>query len=105
MTSEPPSHTRAMARRAAEDAARRSYGKLVACLAAQTRDLAEAEDALSEAFAAALGAWRLSGAPPSPEAWLLTAARRRFLDAARRGRTRKEAVPRLNAMIEELAAE
>src|ERR1700761_7543874 len=93
------------ARRAAEDAARRSYGKLVACLAAQTRALAEAEDALAEAFAAALGAWPLGGVPASPEAWLLTAARRRFLDAARRGRTRKEAVPRLNAMIEELTAE
>ena len=93
------------ARRAAEDAARRSYGKLVACLAAQTRDLAEAEDALAEAFAAALGAWPQGGVPASPEAWLLTAARRRFLDSARRGRTRKAAVPRLNAMIEELAAE
>ena len=99
----PPSHCEA--RRAAEDAARRSYGKLIACLAAQTRDLAEAEDALAEAFAAALGVWPEGGVPASPEAWLLTAARRRFLDAARRGRTRKEAVPRLNAMIEELAAE
>ena len=38
------------ARAAAETAARRSYGKLIACLAAQTRDLAEAEDALAEAF-------------------------------------------------------
>ncbi|MEI9890016.1 MAG: DUF6596 domain-containing protein [Caulobacteraceae bacterium] len=91
--------------RAAEDAARRSYGKLIACLAAQTRDLAEAEDALAEAFALALGTWPLSGVPASPEAWLLTAARRRALDAARRGRTRKEAVPRLNTMIAELQAE
>ena len=93
------------ARRAAEDAARRSYGKLLACLAAQTRDLSEAEDALAEAFAAALGAWPKSGVPASPEAWLLTAARRRFLDAARRGRTRREAVPRLAGMLDELAAE
>ena len=99
----PPSDL--LARRAAEDAARRSYGKLVACLAAQTRDLAEAEDALAEAFAAALAAWPQGGVPASPEAWLLTAARRRFLDSARRGRTRKEAVPRLNTMIEELAAD
>ena len=83
-----PPNIDAMARRAAEDAARRSYGKLIACLAAQTRDLAEAEDALAEAFAAALGAWPQGGVPASPEAWLLTAARRRFLDAARRGRTR-----------------
>jgi RNA polymerase sigma-70 factor (ECF subfamily) len=93
------------AARAAEDAARHSYGKLVACLAAQTRDLAEAEDALAEAFALALRAWPESGVPASPEAWLLTAARRRALDAARRGRTRKDAVPRLATMIEELQAE
>ena len=101
----PPSIRETAARRAAEDAARRSYGKLLACLAAQTRDLTQAEDALAEAFAAALGAWPGTGVPASPEAWLLTAARRRFLDAARRGRTRIQAAPHLNAMIEELATE
>jgi RNA polymerase sigma-70 factor (ECF subfamily) len=93
------------AARAAEDAARHSYGKLVACLAAQTRDLAEAEDALAEAFALALKTWPQGGVPSSPEAWLLTAARRRALDAARRGRTRRDAVPRLSAIIDELEAE
>src|SRR5690242_10926740 len=41
------------AREAAERAARHSYGKLLAYLAARSRDLARAEDALSEAFAAA----------------------------------------------------
>src|SRR5262249_53242088 len=41
----------------AEGVARRSYGKLVAFLAARTRDVAGAEDALSEAFAAALVEW------------------------------------------------
>ena len=101
----PPSAGETAARRAAEDAARRSYGKLLACLAAQTRDLTQAEDALAEAFAAALAAWPGTGVPASPEAWLLTAARRRFLDSARRGRTRIQAAPHLNAMIEELAAE
>ena len=50
------------ARAPAETAARRSYGKLIACLAAQTRDLAEAEDALAEAFALALQTWPVSGA-------------------------------------------
>jgi RNA polymerase sigma-70 factor (ECF subfamily) len=93
------------AARAAEDAARHSYGKLVACLAAQTRDLAEAEDALAEAFALALKTWPQAGVPESPEAWLLTAARRRAMDAARRGRTRRDAVPRLNTMIAEFEAE
>jgi RNA polymerase sigma-70 factor (ECF subfamily) len=57
------------ARIAAEAAARRSYGKLIACLAAQTRDLAEAEDALAEAFALALETWPRTGGPcPRPAA-------------------------------------
>ena len=71
------------ASRAAEAAARRSYGKLVAFLAARTRDVAGAEDALSEAFAAALADWPASGVPDNPEAWLLTVARRKMVDAAR----------------------
>src|ERR1700760_3019147 len=99
----PPSNGQAA--RAAEAAARRSYGKLIACLAAQTRDLAEAEDALAEAFALALQTWPAKGVPASPEAWLLTAARRRALDAARRGRTRIQSTPRLEIMMDELAAE
>jgi RNA polymerase sigma-70 factor (ECF subfamily) len=71
------------ARSIAEAAARRSYGKLVAFLAARTRDVAAAEDALSEAFAAALANWPDSGCPANPEAWLLTVARRKLIDAYR----------------------
>ncbi len=67
----------------AEQVARRSYGKLVAFLAARTRDVASAEDALSEAFAAALADWPRNGCPQNSEAWLMTVARRKFLDAAR----------------------
>ena len=67
----------------AEQVARRSYGKLVAFLAARTRDLAAAEDALSEAFAAALANWPRTGCPQNPEAWLMTVARRKFLDSSR----------------------
>jgi RNA polymerase sigma-70 factor (ECF subfamily) len=72
------------AARAAEAAARRSYGKLVALLAARTRDIAGAEDALAEAFATALADWPHRGVPANPEAWLLTVARRRLVDAMRR---------------------
>ena len=72
---------------AAEAVARRSYGKLVAFLAARTRDVAAAEDALSDAFAAALVDWPASGVPDSPEAWLMTVARRKLIDAARRRRS------------------
>src|SRR4029077_8143055 len=67
----------------ADAVARRSYGKLVAFLAARTRDVAAAEDALSEAFAAALADWPRNGCPQNPEAWLMTVAHRKFLDAAR----------------------
>jgi RNA polymerase sigma-70 factor, ECF subfamily len=72
--------------RAAEAVARRSYGKLVAYLSARTRDVAGAEDALSEAFAAALRDWPQRGVPHSPEAWLLTVARRKMIDMARQRR-------------------
>ena len=79
-----------LARRTADAVARNSYGKLVAFLAARTRDVAAAEDALSEAFAAALSDWPRKGCPTNPEAWLLTVARRRSIDMAR-GRLRGEA--------------
>ena len=71
---------------AAETAARRSYGRLLAWLAWQWRDVAAAEDALAEAFASALARWPHEGVPASPDAWLLTAARRQLLMAARRQR-------------------
>jgi predicted RNA polymerase sigma factor len=72
------------ARSTAEAVARRSYGKLVAFVAARSRDLAAAEDALSEAFASALQSWPQNGCPANPEAWLLTVARRKLIDMARR---------------------
>jgi RNA polymerase sigma-70 factor (ECF subfamily) len=72
-----------VARGAVEAAARQYYGRLVAYLSARTRDVAGAEDALSEALLAALNTWPRDGVPQSPEAWLLTAARRRLVDRAR----------------------
>jgi len=75
----------------ADAVARRSYGKLVAFLAARTRDVAAAEDALSEAFAAALADWPVNGCPENPEAWLMTVARRKWIDAGRQ-RTRSGVV-------------
>ncbi len=92
------------ARATAEMVARRSYGKLVAFLAARTRNVAAAEDALSEAFAAALADWPANGIPASPEAWLMTAARRRTIDAARRQRSHDAASIDLKTMAEELQA-
>jgi RNA polymerase sigma-70 factor (ECF subfamily) len=91
-------------RAAAEWAARYSYGTLVAFLTARTRDVAAAEDALSEAFAAALAEWPVKGAPASPEAWLLTVARRKMIDAARRRQSADAGVGQLLLLAEELSA-
>lgn len=83
--------------------ARQSYGRLVAFLAARTRDVAGAEDALADAFAAALAHWPVSGVPEKPEAWLLAAARRKLIDAARRRRTATDATGHLQLLAEELS--
>ena len=88
----------------ADAVARRSYGKLVAFLAARTRDVAAAEDALSEAFAAALADWPNKGCPANPEAWLLAVARRKMIDAARRRKTSTDAVGQVRLLAEELEA-
>jgi RNA polymerase sigma-70 factor, ECF subfamily len=93
------------AARAAESAARRSYGKLVAFLAARTRDVAGAEDALSEAFAAALADWPAQGVPRTPDAWLLTVARRKLVDAARRRKLDEAAAEYLQWLGEITAGE
>ncbi|MBL8531449.1 MAG: hypothetical protein JNK94_06920 [Hyphomonadaceae bacterium] len=87
---------------AAERAARESYGRLLALLAARTRDVAAAEDALAEAFAAALTAWPRAGVPESPEAWLFAAAKRKLIDAARRATTAAEGQAQILRGIEEI---
>lgn len=90
------------ARATAETAVRRSYGKLVAYLARRTRDVAGAEDALSDAFAAALLDWPKHGVPDRPEAWLLAVARRKSIDVARRRRTSAEAAEHVHLIADEL---
>jgi len=94
----------ASAREAAEAVARRSYGKLVALLASRTRDVAGAEDALAEAFASALVDWPKNGVPRTPEAWLLTVARRRLIDATRRRQSAEDGARHVKLMAEELEA-
>src|ERR1700739_4265701 len=90
------------ARNTADAVARRSYGKLIAFLAARTRDVASVEDALSEAFAAALADWPVNGCPAHPEGWLLTAARGQLAHFARGRRTGDLASGELQRLAEEL---
>jgi RNA polymerase sigma-70 factor (ECF subfamily) len=99
-----PSMADEEARAPPEAVARRSYGKLVAYLASRTGDVAGAEDALAEAFASALADWPTDGVPRNPEAWLMTVARRRQIDASRRRRSRTEAADHLRLMAEEIEA-
>ena len=84
--------------------ARASYGRLIAYLAKQTRDVAGAEDALSEAFASALADWPRKGIPDNPEAWLMAVAKRKIIDASRRRRSGEASTDHLQLMAEELEA-
>lgn len=97
---EPNQHTRDT-HRAIEQAVRDSYGRLLAFLAARSRDVASAEDALAEALKTALETWPRIGVPEKPEAWLLVAARRKLIDAARHDRVRMDAAPHLLAATAE----
>ncbi|GIH80556.1 RNA polymerase sigma factor [Planobispora longispora] len=79
---------------AAEQAYRDHWARLLALLTAELRDLDLAEEALQDAFAAAVAAW--SPEPPgNPPAWLLTAARRRALDRLRHGALAARKLPLL----------
>lgn len=73
-----------------EAVARDSYGRLLSYLAARCHDVALAEDALGDAFLAALRTWPERGIPTRPEAWLLASARNRVIDEARRDQVRVE---------------
>lgn len=84
--------------RTVERVARESYGRLVAYLAANTRDVAAAEDALSEALLTALRVWPRDGLPHNPEAWLLTAARHSIIDLVRHQRVVSESEPTLRLL-------
>ena len=91
------------ARDSAERAARQSYGRLVALLAARSGDLAEAQDALGDAFVAALENWPQKGVPANPDAWLYAAARHTLTDRYRHLTVRDAAVPEL-LLLDELNA-
>lgn len=96
------SRTDAQAR--AEDVARAAYGKLIAMLASRTGDIIAAEDALADAFVAALKTWPERGIPDKPEAWLLTVAKNRRIDQARRD-TRLVITDKANDMADAQAIE
>ena len=93
------------ARRAAEVAARVSYGRLLAMLVSWSRDIAGAEDALADAFASALSVWPDRGVPDNPDAWLLTVARNRLRNSYRHMEVREAAQQEIARRLDQNADE
>jgi RNA polymerase sigma-70 factor (ECF subfamily) len=87
--------------RTIERVARESYGRLVAFLSAHTRDVASAEDALSNALVKALTTWPQDGVPQNPEAWLMTTARHSIIDHVRHQQMAEASEPTLLLLREE----
>jgi RNA polymerase sigma-70 factor, ECF subfamily len=87
----------------AAEVARASYGRLLSILAARSRDISLAEEALADAFRLALETWPESGIPANPEAWLMATAKNRSIDSLRRiSRSPVEAHEELPEVIEEV---
>jgi RNA polymerase sigma-70 factor, ECF subfamily len=79
---------------------RQESGRIVACLIRYSGSFDLAEEALQDAFAAALRAWAQSGVPDNPAAWLTTVAKRKVIDAMRRGKAQTELTPELVPAVE-----
>jgi RNA polymerase sigma-70 factor (ECF subfamily) len=69
---------------------RNEYGRAVAVLVRRFGDIDVAEEAVQDAFAAALQRWPASGLPPSPQGWIITTARNRAIDRLRRESSRDD---------------
>ena len=74
---------------------RREHGRIIASLIRQCGSFDRAEEAMQEAFSAALRHWAERGVPDNPAAWITAAAYRKLIDARRRERTRREKQPLL----------
>jgi RNA polymerase sigma-70 factor (ECF subfamily) len=81
--------------RAVERAFRDDRAAVLATLIRHVRDFQLAEDAVQDAFAAAVQTWPRDGVPANPAAWLTTAARRRAIDRLRRGQSQADRAERL----------
>jgi RNA polymerase sigma-70 factor (ECF subfamily) len=69
---------------------REEYGRAVAVLVRHFGDIDLAEEAVQDAFAAAVERWPSLGLPPSPVGWIITTARNRAIDRLRRDSSRAE---------------
>ncbi|MGC2194094.1 MAG: RNA polymerase sigma factor [Terriglobales bacterium] len=85
---------------------REESGRILATLIRLLGDFDLAEEALQEAFAAALVQWRKAGTPTNPSAWLVSAGRNKAVDSLRRRallEAKRDELARLNALAEQVA--
>jgi RNA polymerase sigma-70 factor (ECF subfamily) len=75
---------------AAEELFRQESGRILATLIGISGSFDRAEEALQEAFAAALASWPQSGVPEKGAAWIMTTAHRKLIDGVRRDNTRRD---------------
>jgi RNA polymerase sigma-70 factor (ECF subfamily) len=80
----------ALPRSAIEQVFRAEYGRAVAVLVRAFGDIDVAEEAVQEAFTAAVERWPAAGLPPSPAGWIITTARNRAIDRLRREASRAD---------------
>src|SRR5579883_3182614 len=83
--------------RAVEEVYQADWGRILAALIAHFKDFELAEEAVQEAFAAALDQWRVEGIPDSPRAWIIQTARHKAIDKIRRRVRHSEAVESIAA--------
>src|SRR5579884_2702769 len=76
-------------RRAVESVFRKESGRIIASLIRVSGSFDLAEEAMQEAFAAALANWPVQGLPANPPAWITAVAHRKLIDYARREQTRR----------------
>src|SRR6202162_5119318 len=69
---------------------REEYGRAVAVLVRVFGDIDLAEEAVQDAFTAALQRWPTTGLPPSPAGWIISTARNRAIDRFRREASRED---------------
>jgi len=74
--------------------------RVLATLIRLLGDFDLAEEALQEAFSAALAAWPSSGVPRNPRAWLVSTGRFKAIDALRKRRRHEAAAPELTRLLE-----
>ncbi|HLH02495.1 MAG TPA: RNA polymerase sigma factor [Bryobacteraceae bacterium] len=83
--------------RAVEEVYQADWGRILAALIAHFKDFELAEEAVQEAFAAALDQWRVEGIPDSPRAWIIQTARHKAIDKIRRRVRHTQAVESIAA--------